>query len=422
MIDPRIIFAAFALAQPQPAAPAPAKEPDSSAAVNRYLEVPLRGEFGKEITAPGIREAMKTAKSKKATAVVLVFDTPGGRVADAQAIAATIDKERIGERGGPDLKVYSVIHRAISASVWPLSHSDKVFFAPGAAAGAAVAFHWDMKTGSAEVDAKFNAAVTAEVAGAAEGHGQPGCAYRAMMLKEARLFGWPVAGGGFKLSDTRPSADTKGVEELDSDTTVLAWTTEQAARYGFGTIMPSGDLASLGPLLGLDSWQSAGDGGAMAMTRGFKECERRASDSERAKDSITKNREAIVEAAKRIDTMGDLASAAEPSKSVAINYSTQGQFSGDTQLQWRQQTDKAIDNWNTVLTLLSDLERFEHGVTRAVDEYNTARAKEYQARLYTEKFVPLKLEAVEHKIDVKLVRKYVTDAISRLNAARVRTR
>src|SRR5215468_11222453 len=91
-----------ALAQP----PAPKADPKSD--VTLYFTVPLKGTFGEEITAPGVRDAIRAAKTKKAAAVVFAFDTPGGRVADAQAIAAVMDKER------GELKYYAVITRAIS--------------------------------------------------------------------------------------------------------------------------------------------------------------------------------------------------------------------------------------------------------------------------------------------------------------------
>jgi len=42
--------------------------------------------------------------------------------------------------------------------------------------------------------------------------------------------------------------------------------------------------------------------------------------------------------------------------------------------------------------------------------------------MYNEKPEPLKLEPIDHKLDVKLIRKYAGDAISRLNAGRMRTR
>lgn len=387
-----------------------------------YFEVPLKGEFGKEITAPGVRDAMRTARKRNATAIVFVFDTPGGRVSDAQAIAAVIDKERVGERGEPDLKVYAVVQRALSASVWPMAHCDRIFFAPGAAAGAAVAFHWDLKSGNAEVDAKFNAAVTAEVASAAEAHGQAGCVYRAMMLQDAKLFGWATTDGKYSVSDSRPTAAVKELEEIDTPVTVLAWTTTQAAKYGFGTVMPSKDVTCVGALLGAAEWKSAGDMGASVMTRAYKDVEKRAGDTERAKDAIVRAREQVLSTAKMIAATGNMAEAAEPQKSVQVRYTGQGLFTAQTQMEWRNQTDKAIQGWNSVSTLLGDLERAEKQALQAVENYNAVHVRECQFRLYTDKPEPLKVEPVEHNVDPKVVRKFVSDALSRLNAGRLKNR
>lgn len=139
------LLAAAALCQPGPAIEGQVT----------YFEVPLKGEVGKEITAPGVRDAIKAAAGKKATCIVFILDTPGGRVADADLIAQVMDRER----GG--LKYYAIVNKAISAAVWPLSRMDRVFLAPGSATGAAVAFSVSGRSGSAEVDAKMNAALTA---------------------------------------------------------------------------------------------------------------------------------------------------------------------------------------------------------------------------------------------------------------------
>src|SRR4051812_5371559 len=60
----------------------------------RYLEVPLKGGIGKEITAPGVRNALKFARAQHATHIVFTLDTPGGRVADARAIGKVLDDDK----------------------------------------------------------------------------------------------------------------------------------------------------------------------------------------------------------------------------------------------------------------------------------------------------------------------------------------
>ena len=112
------ILPSFALAQETPV-------------TMKYLAVPMSGAVGTEITARGVRNAVRAAKQKKADAVVFVIDTNGGRVADAEAIANVLDEER------GNLRYYSIVVKTFSAGVWTLARSDQIFFAPGGPTGAA---------------------------------------------------------------------------------------------------------------------------------------------------------------------------------------------------------------------------------------------------------------------------------------------
>lgn len=392
-----------------PATPAAAPKVESL----RYFEVPLKGEVGKEITAPGVKEAIKAALLKKADCVVFVIETPGGRVIDADAIADVMDHERAG------LKFYAVIRRAISAGIWPLSRMDGIFFAPGGAAGAAVAFKYSSNTGQFEVDAKFNAAHAADVSAAAELHGQPGCVYRAMMVQNATLFRWRGEDGKVKLGETAPPG-AKEVVELDNSSSVLAWTTQQAVETGFGTMMKSGEVSSLGPLLQVKEWVSVGDG-TPQMTRFKNEIERAVNDVKRTQDQIETTRKAIVTAAERVVSQAAIARKADP-RNIQVFYRDTGTFTPESQTKWRQASDAAIDAWNAVLGLLEDLQRAERKAALAVDEYNKAVNKEFAARLYKDKPEPLKLDPVDHGINEPLARKEASDILARVRTERSKNR
>jgi hypothetical protein len=324
-----------------------------------------------------------------------------------------MDQERAG------LQYDALVVRAISAAVWPLSRMDRVFFSPAAAAGAAVAFTHDIKTGQVEVDAKFNAAITAQVAAAAESHGQPGCVYRAMMLKDARLYRWRDK-DGVHLSSESPSG--ANAEEIDSENTVLAWTAQQAAESGFGAMAPSSDPASLGPLLSATHWTSAGDLPAQVNARWVAELARDEQKSKDAEEAITTARKSVVEVAKRLIAQMTTARNAEPSKVVELYYHGSGSITPDSQAKWRERTDRAVGEWNTVHALLADLEKAERHAGHAVDDYNAAFTRECAARLYDGKPDPLVLDPVEHHLDAKAIRKEADDTIRRLNAERSKNR
>jgi hypothetical protein len=388
--------------------------PDGSP--SRYLEVPLRGEFGKEITAPGVRDAIRVAKTRKCDCVVFVIDSPGGRVMDGQAIARVMEQERSG------LKYYAVIVQAMSASVWPLCHMDRIFFTPASAAGAAVAFKESASTGQIEVDAKFNAAMAADVSSAADAHGQSGCVYRAMIIKDARLFKWRTPDGTLHLGAEAPTGDATGVEEVDNQNTVLAWTAQQACDCGFGTMMPSGDVASLGKLLESKEWASGGDPASQAMVKAKNEVERALKSHEDAKAKIPTSRKMVADVAEHIANQVTAARNADPRKVVTVYYRETGTLTAESQVKWRDQSDAAMRKWNEVRSLLPDLEKAERRATQAVTDYNAAIAREWQTRLYDGKPDPLKLEPVDHGLDVLSIQKEADDTLRRLNAERVKSR
>lgn len=406
------LFAAIATLCGQPATPAAPPKSDKTETL-RYFEVPLRGEVGKEITAPGVRDAIKAAALKKADCVVFVIDTPGGRVSDAQAIAEVMDSERAG------MKYYALVNRAISAAVWPLSRMDGVFFAPGGAAGAAVAFTHSAKTGQYEVDAKFNAAMAADISTEAESHGQAGAVYRAMMIQAATLYRWRGESGRTVLGE-RPPPDAKEAVELDGPSTVLAWTTLQASEAGFGKMTTSAQASSLGPLLNTKEWVSVGDG-TQQMTRAKKELERVVNEVTKAKEQIETSRKAVVTAAERAAAQVPVARKADP-KNIQLYYRDTGTLTADSQTKWRQASDAATEAWNMELGLLEGILRAERKAATAVDEYNKAAAREMAARLYKDKYEDLKLDPVKHGIDVNGIGKEASDTLARIKSERSKAR
>lgn len=391
-----------ALAQPEPAA--------------RYLEVPLRGEVGKEITAPGVRDAIRQAKSRRAGAVVFIIDTPGGRVADAAAIAAVMDQEHAG------LQYHAVVVQAISAAVWPLSRCDHIFFSPAAAAGAAVAYSESASTGQVEVDAKFNAAIAAEIAAMADSRGQPGCVYRAMMLADARLFRWTDHGAP-KLASEPPTPAPPDLQELDSKSTVLAWTARQAADSGFGTLLPSASPSAIGPVLSIADWTSAGDPAAQVMARAAADIARKSAETAKARESIDSTRKEVLALAEQTAAQAKRARDADPATAITVYFrDSSGMLTSESQIKWRTQSDAAIREWNILQSALTDLQRAQTRASNAVEDYNKARARESQARLYSDKPQPLKLDPIDHGLDIPALRREAADTTARLAAQRVRSR
>lgn len=380
----------------------------------RYMVVPLKGGVGREITARGVRDALRLAKRQRLNAVVFVIETDGGLVADADAIARVMDEER------GELKYYAVVSKAISAGIWPLSRADRIFFEPGGIAGSAVAYSAS-STGEVAVDAKFNAAIAAGLASAAEARGQSGHIYRAMVLMEASLYHWRDADGTVRVSASRPPHEVVGPVEMVSPTAVLALTAKQAAEIGFAVELPSKELSAIGPLIGAAKWEAAAAQGLGPMLTAQREIERRQKAKEDAEKRILELRAQVVDLARQAPTLRDAALSADPSRITVYYRDGTGTLSPESQLKWRKQTDEAVGKWNDFLALLGRIRSAERSAERAVDHYNNCRAKEWEARLYDEAPEPVEIRPVEHGLDLDRLYREAEEKKAQLLSRRMRT-
>lgn len=387
----------------------------------RYMAVPLKGGVGQEITARGVRDAIRLAKRHRVDAVVFVIETDGGRVADADAIARVMDEER------GDLKYYSVVTKAISAGIWPLSRSDQIFFEPGAIAGAATAY--SSSSGRVEVDAKFNAAVAGQLASAAEareqfaGAGGVGDIYRAMVVMDASLYRWRDADGRIRLSGVRPAQVGEAVvqaEEIVTRGQVLALTTREAAEIGFAREIPANDLAAIGRLIGAPNWEAIGTTGGGAMVAAAREVARRVTARENAERRIDETRLRIVELAEQTPRLLQAAAAADPSRIRVYYREGTGTLTAESQMRWRQATDEALSRWSDFQSLLERIRSAERAAARAVDDYNSSRAREWEARLYDEAPEAVVLPSINHGLDLDRLHREAEEKKSQLQSRRMR--
>jgi hypothetical protein len=159
------------------------------------------------------------------------------------------------------------------------------------------------------------------------------------------------------------------------------------------------------------------------MARWKSEIERAARAHETAKNKIELSRKAVAEAAKHVVSQVKAARAADPARVVKLYYREgSGVLTSDSQVKWRDQSDRAIREWNNAAAVLSDLTKAERRASNAVEDYNAAVVREWAARLYAEKPDPLELEPVNHGLDIPALKKEAADAIQKLAAERVRSR
>lgn len=323
-----------------------------------YLAVPLKGTIGDEVTAPGVRDALRHAADNKIGHVLLYFETPGGVVADGLAIARVIHDKPEG------VKVHAVVEEAYSAAMWPLVECDAVWVLPGGRMGAAVAFRVNPDTGSAEVDRKLIAALATRLGALAEAHGMPSALFKAMVDMKAQVWVQRAIGEKPKITGEKPDAKDVEARCIDDENSVVALDATQAVEFGVATRAP-GELRQWSDLAG-DKGASGKDGtrfmkaAATKITR-----ERKAYD--RALESLRETDKLILEQAKFIKSEAGRAADADPSTLTVRYRESSGTLTPESQLEWKNKSDECLGLWNSVSRAAGELES-------AVKSFRTKRS------------------------------------------------
>lgn len=335
------------------------EEAEGNADSTLYTLIPIHGTIGEEAVAAGVENALESARRSKIRYVVFDIDTPGGLVSHADEMAKAIAQHREKTKGWKEpVQIYAYVRRAISAGIWVMFSCDRVFWADGATAGGAVMFRQDQTTGAAEVDAKMNSIVAAELAAVAQGLGHPQEVVRAMMLPASSLYVWTDDTGARRTSDSMPDRGAgSDVHELDGPETVLTLTTADAMDIGLGTMAPGGP-ESLGQMLELAGWKPAGKGGAAAMKQAARSQQAKEDkaerDAERAEELRTK---ALSMNENTLKPLIERANQADPYQG---SYETvNGYFTGESQAEWARRTSNALKLWAKVLDVIRDLDKMD---------------------------------------------------------------
>ncbi len=237
-----------------------------------FLEVPILGQIGLPIQeeglvdtrkervafAVGVEEALRFARENRIQHIVLTIDSPGGLVAEAQAIVDVL------QRYDQDFTYHAVVRRAISAAIWVVFASDKIYVRPNALIGGAVAYTVD-KVGDAAVSAKMNSIIAARIAAVAQEKGHSAVLVRAMVMKGASAYAYRADDGSVLLTATRLRETRREAMELDSNSTVLTLTGVEAIRYGLAA-GNAFNAEEVGRAAGLPRWRRACSYGHVAMT------------------------------------------------------------------------------------------------------------------------------------------------------------
>ncbi|MEX0775627.1 MAG: hypothetical protein WD042_07910 [Phycisphaeraceae bacterium] len=346
-----------ASAKAAPTAPAPAEPTDIGK--TPYLLIPLSGAFGKEIVSDGVKETLDYAQKHKVKHIVFVLDSPGGRVDVAEEMLKMM-KDYSGK-----ITFHTIIKDAISASIWVVFASDTIHIVAGGTVGGAVAFSQNMTTGSAEVDAKMNSILCANIRAMADMKAHPSVLVEAMMVQDATAAAWKDKWAQVHIEKSLPrDVPTEQVIFNDTSKTILTLTSGDAIKIKLALPIDRADPALLGELLGLEDWRLFNDYGKWAMTEKSKLFVTH-------EETIGKNHRRIDELVGVINNNIEEASRDDPEKQGGYMYfSNSGRFTTDSKRLWIQRTNACIASWDRVKAAITELETLEK---QNVEEFKQER-------------------------------------------------
>lgn len=362
------------------AEPTAAKE----AKITLYMEIPIVGEFGKDVLPEGVELCLRyCSQNPNFKHIVFRINSPGGIVQAAQDIQALM------KRYEGRFQYHAVIEKALSAAIWVVFACDTIHMADGSSVGAAVVFT-PHATGAVQVDAKFNAAVAAQIASAAMSKGHPPVLAKAMIVYEAEAYAWSEA-GKIVISEVRPKeVPPSGFLVNDTPSTVLALTKEQAVAVGLAKPLRGGP-DGLGDSLGLAGWRKPSNytENVMLQTKLNKE----KADAEFAA-AVKRNTERTKAVITYISSNAAEARDNDPGNFTYYYDPSSGMLTAESSRLWQRQTDITMAAWRRVQSGTTELLKLEKeaeklGMQRTIRDLNLAdlynRAEREISRLLAER-------------------------------------
>jgi hypothetical protein len=285
-----------------------------------YLEIPLKGRLGEEITASGVEKALKGAKAAGIKHIVFSVDSSGG---DQMVCKDLVNLLRSTDK---DFVFTAVVQEALGTAVVFIVRADKIFVRPGAKVGGVYlnTAKTEQETGVGSDVILSNIALNAGVQ--AKMHGRPAELIRAMIDPSEPVFAWKDAGGKAEFGRSLPPGTAKENVLLEHKAgKVLTLTDAEAVALGFAQKF-EGTVAELGKALGIEGWVSKGN--ALATLTEAAAAEKTAQDgqkSDRQKFLIDQNRKRREETKVAIERCLEVAHEWNPKMAT---YSTQQEWSG----------------------------------------------------------------------------------------------
>ena len=226
---------------------------------NPYLEIPLEGRFGDQITARGLEEALKTAQCLGVKHVVFTIDSNGGDQLVARDVYNLIAKFN------RTIQFHAIVRVATGVAVSPLVWCETILVRTGGKIGGVnLVIDGSRYPGVETSVVLMNLALNAGEE--AKRHGRSAELIQAMIDPGQAVNGWRDSAGRVQISRWTPN-------DIHSDDfilrhppgSVLTLSERQAVELRFARAY-DGDAAGLGRELGFTGWTLLSDAGRHAMT------------------------------------------------------------------------------------------------------------------------------------------------------------
>lgn len=318
---------------------------------NPYLEIPLEGRFGAEITSRGLDESLKLAEGLGAKHIVFTLNSQGGDQLVAKDLYQLLSKY------DKTFQFHAVVREATGVAVAPLVWCETILIRPGGKIGGVNLVIDETRYPGIDTSVVLmNLALN--IGEEAKRHGRSAELVQAMIDPGQAVNGWKDSAGRVQISHWTP----EGVHSNDfilqhAPGSVLTLTDRQAVELRFARAY-EGTVAGLGRELGFQGWASKGDvaRALMAHATVAEQAKTTASKSDRQQFLIDQNRRRRVATKASLERFLNLAHEWHPKLETYSTYrdtahwwgtywdgwSDSGRLSPEGRQKWQDRTDITV--------------------------------------------------------------------------------
>ncbi|HEX2971394.1 MAG TPA: hypothetical protein VHP11_03625 [Tepidisphaeraceae bacterium] len=312
-----------------------------------YLEIPIVGQFGQDIFAEGIRNALEYAATHRIPHVVFTIDSRG-----ANNLDEAVETHRVLKAHADQVTYHAILRNCTGDALAVAIHCDSIFVAPGAVVGAAHVLPAPNANLSPEDAQTLRAQLIREAVSTVRARGGNGRFVQAFLDPTYKLAAWMNEAGKIEIGE-EPSASVPAdrlIFKVGAGQQ-LVLSAEQVARLGL-PLFP-GNAQDLGALLQISTWRAESTYGSTAMQNAAKKAQAQLAAKQgqfesRVADNISRRQSAD----RALRYLIRQAETNDPSNASYESYSVRwgrGWTSGQSEVmkdssrrQWQWRTDQAL--------------------------------------------------------------------------------